>query len=313
MPSSSSSAPVPGRSPSLARPTSHSPPCIHTDHTVGSRPAGNIELANIIKVTLTDSPTSWSASISPTSSCPVHALDVRYIGDDESSSTQPAIRLLRGSWDRMFALVANTVLPAGARAVVLAGTVVDADVEVEGLVVTVRPSAEAAALLDEPAVQLGSGRRTRRPRRDGRRLPVPSRQPCGPARQPPGSAGAPEVRQSRFRSRRRRAAVVAQRTRRVARHRPQSVAAAVGGGRAVGGRPRTAWEDLDFDLLRRHPGCSIWADPDIFNRWEATDLQVILSAIIDHVRSFGQRRVGVRRARPAPRLRGARCRPRRAR
>ena len=60
----------------------------------------------------------------------------------------------------------------------------------------------------------------------------------------------------------------------------------------TGGNDNTAlhraWEDLDFDALRRHPRLTQYetATPRT-DRLEATDLQVVLSAITDHFRAFG--------------------------
>jgi hypothetical protein len=54
------------------------------------------------------------------------------------------------------------------------------------------------------------------------------------------------------------------------------------------GGPHRAWEDLDFDALRRHPRLAQYETVTRrVDRLEATDLQVVLGAITDHFPGYG--------------------------
>src|SRR5207247_5657052 len=66
--------------------------------------------------------------------------------------------------------------------------------------------------------------------------------------------------------------------------------------------PRLRWEDLDFDVLRRHPKLAQYhsAMSRPTDRPEPTDLQVVLAAIAERFRGIGQQPPSSEKATASP-------------
>lgn len=268
-----------------------------TDRQVADRPAGNIELVNLLEgppERFHDLLTGLDLT-EPTE--PIADLDVSYLGDHEhDDDDQARPRLTRGTWaDGTLTLVAANELPPGDLTLVIAGTVAPGDITTAGTTITTSPAPEAAAVLDARVVPVWL--RIAGPDNDVETTPVYPYHPSSlasllAARHDPDllrkagdldmeaydddlAALLDELD----------AALVIDRDSlwRLARRSPPPDNA---GGDGDG--PRRAWEDLDFNALRRHPRLAQYKDlgrPT--ERLEATDLQVVLSAITDHFREFG--------------------------
>jgi hypothetical protein len=266
-----------------------------TDQRVGDRPAGNIELVNLAEGPLErfDELLAGLALVEPTE--PVAQLDVRYLGDSEAN-VDARLRLTRGAWtDGTLTLVAAAELPAGKLTLIVAGSDTSAEITSSATTITVVPAPEVATVLDSRVVPVWL--RIAAADGDVDTTPVYPYHPGAlatllAARRDPDllrKAGSLDMeahddvltalldeldaalvidRHSLWRLARRTA--------------PADTAGVDSDG------PRRAWEDLDFDALRRHPRLAQYQSlgrPT--ERLEATDLQIVLGAITDHFRGFG--------------------------
>lgn len=267
-----------------------------TDRAEAGRPSGNIELVNLLE----GPPESFDELLAGLELSEVITsvgdLDVRYLGDaDEGDEEEPQPRLLSGTWsDGQLVLMAAGELPEGDVTLVIAGTTAPASITVVGSIITVQPSSEGVAVLDARAVpvwlriatsdgevettpvypyhrsqldRLLTNRRDEDLLKRSGDLDMESHDEDLTALLDELDAALVIDRHSLWR---------------LARRSPPPE---VGDGDGA----RRAWEDLDFDALRRHPKLAQYNSagprPD---RVDATDLQIILAAITDHFRGIGE-------------------------
>lgn len=267
-----------------------------TDQRVGDRPAGNIELVNLAE----GPPESIDELLAelvlnePTEA--LAELDVNFLGDHEASSPDARPRLDQGRWvDATLTLVAAAELPPGPLTLVIAGSDVEAELAVEGKTVTAKLPSEAAGILDARVVPVWL--RIATSDGDVETTPVYPYVPSAlaallNARRDPdllrkvGSLDMEAYDDDLISLLDELdAALVIDRHSlwRLARRTPPPESSGTDGD-----GPRRAWEDLDFDVLRRHPRLAQYertVRPT--DRLEATDLQIVLGAITDHFRGFG--------------------------
>ncbi len=265
-----------------------------TDQRVGNRPAGNIELVN-----LTEGPPErfdelldGLVLVEPAGS--VTQLNVRYLGDSEAK-IDTRLRLIRGTWtDGTLTLVAAAELPSEELALIVAGTESPASVRAAGTTITVVPSPEVAAVLDSRVAPVWL--RVATNEGDVDTTPVYPYHPGAlasllAARRDPDllrKAGSLDMEAydddlTALLDELDAALVIDRQSLwRLARRSPPPDTGNDNDG------PRRAWEDLDFDALRRHPRLAQYESLGRVNeRLEATDLQIVLGAITDHFRGFG--------------------------
>lgn len=266
-----------------------------TDQTRDGRPAGNIEL-----ITFRESqPEGFDELLGgldldePAEE--VRNLDVAYLGDVESTPADNRPRLLRGTWaDATLTLEAAGDLPHGELTLIVAGTTEPGGVLRDRRTYRVAPSIEARAALDTRAVPVWLHIATDVGGIDT--TPVFPYHAASLAALLTAQRDPEMLRKAASLDMANDddltslldeldAALVIDRTslwRLARRSPPPDLVGADSDG------PRRAWQDLDFDALRRHPklaqyeGASRRADP-----LEATDLQIVLSAITEHFRGFG--------------------------
>ncbi|MBY3552619.1 phospholipase D-like domain-containing protein [Modestobacter lapidis] len=267
-----------------------------TDRAVGERPAGNIEL-----VTLAQGPPQHFEDLlngldlreAPEE---VANLDVTYLGDHETAPTDTRPRLLRGTWaDAKLTLVAAGELPGGELSLIVAGTVTPGAVIRVGTTYTVAPSGDAATALDFRAVPVWL--RVAAEDGDVDTTPVYPYHPASLATLLTGRRDPDLLRKAGSLDLEAYdndlaglldeldATLVIDRHSlwRLARRSPPPDTAGDGKG-----GPHQAWEDLNFDALRRHPRLAQYETVTRHaDRLEATDLQIVLSAITDYFRGFG--------------------------
>ena len=266
-----------------------------TDQRVGDRPAGNIELVNLAEgpPERFDELLAGLDLVEPTG--PVDQLDVHYLGDSEAH-VHPQLRLTRGTWtDGTLTLVAAAELPAGEVTLVVAGNETPAEITASGTTITIVPASEVAAVLDARAVPVWL--RVAGADGDVDTTPVYPYHPSAlvtmlAARRDPDllrKAGSIDMEAydddlTALLDELDAALVIDRHSLwRLARRTPPPD---IDGAESDG--TRRAWEDLDFDALRRHPRLAQYQSlgrPT--ERLEATDLQIVLGAITDHFRGFG--------------------------
>lgn len=265
-----------------------------TDQRVDSRPAGNIELVNLAQgpPERFDELLAGLDLVEPTE--PVAQLDLRYLGGSEANvDARP--RLTRGTWtDGTLTLVAAAELPAGELTLIVAGSNTSADITASTTRITVVPAPEVAAVLDFRVVPVWL--RIAADTGDVDTTPVYPYHPGTlatllAARRDPDllrKAGSLDMEAydddlTALLDELDAALVIDRHCLwRLARRSPPEIAGGDGDG------PRRAWEDLDFDALRRHQRLTQYQGlgrPT--ERLEATDLQIVLGAITDHFRGFG--------------------------
>ncbi len=265
-----------------------------TDQRVGDRPAGNIELVNVAEgpPERFDELLAGLTLVEPTD--PVAQLNVRYLGDSELN-VDIRLRLTRGTWtDGTLTLVAAAELPAGTLALIVAGTETPADLKTSGTTITAVPAPEVAAVLDSRVAPVWL--RIAAADGDIDTTPVYPYHPGAlatllAARRDPDllrKAGSLDMEAydddlTALLGELDAALIVDRHSLwRLARSSPPPETGADSDG------ARRAWEDLDFDALRRHPRLAQYESLGRLNeRLEATDLQVVLGAITDHFRGFG--------------------------
>ena len=266
-----------------------------TDQPGGGRPAGNIEL-----VTLAEGPTEHFDELPNGLDLRVPAeevanLNVTYLGDQETTSPGIRPRLLRGTWaETTLTLVAAGDLPGGELSLILAGTVTPGAVIRDGTTYIVTPPADAAAALDSRAVPVWL--RIAADDGDVDTTPVYPYHPSSLAtllmdRRDPdllGKSGNLDMEPSDEALGELLdeldAALVIDRTSlwRLARRSPppdiggDGNAPSTGHGRTWTSTPSVATPVAQYETATRRT-----------DRLEATDLQVVLSAITDHFRAFG--------------------------
>ena len=226
---------------------------------------------------------------------PIAQLDVRYLGDSEAS-LDARLRLTRGTWaDGILTLVTAAELPAGKLTLIVAGTETPADMSASGTTITAVPAPEVAVVLDSRVIPVWL--RITAADGDVDTTPVYPYHPGAlatllAARRDPDllrRAGSLDMEAydddlTALLDELDAALVIDRHSLwRLARRSPPPEP--VG---ADGDGPRQAWEDLDFDALRRHPRLAQYESLGRPNeRLEATDLQIVLGAITDHFRGFG--------------------------
>jgi hypothetical protein len=268
-----------------------------TDRPSDNSPAGNIELVNLLEGPLQDFD-DFLAGLDltrPTSSAT--ELDIHYRRDDETVSDETRVLLRRGIWDGgVLSLEAANPLPEGQLTLVIAGTDAPAALVVSAQMVSGRPSPEAAALLNSKAVPVWL--RISTPGGPVETTPVYPYHPASLANLLTGRRDPDLLRKTGSLDLELHdeeltalldeldAALVIDR---------QSLWR-LAGRRAPADNsdgPRLPWEDLDFDALRRHPKLAQYHSAmgrRTGQPVEATDLQVVLRAIAEHFRGFGQQR-----------------------
>lgn len=268
------------------------------DRTVGNSPPGNIELVNLIDGPPRDFDDFLAGLDLTEPTSPPAELDVSYHHDEENEREDARPQLRRGVWhDSDLHLEAAHPLPEGPLTLVIAGTDAPATLAVNAESVSGRPSPEAAAILDSKAVPVWL--RIGTPDGPVETTPVYPYHPASLASMLTGrrdpellrKAGSLDLevddedltalldeldaaliidRQSAWRL--------------AGRSVPADIGASDG--------PRLRWEDLDFDVLRRHPKLAQYnsAIGRRTDRPEATDLQVVLAAIAERFHGIGQQR-----------------------
>ncbi len=267
-----------------------------TDQPAGDRPAGNIEL-----VTLAQGPPQHfeellgGLDVRETAE-EVANLDVTYLGGHETTPIDSRPRLLRGTWaDAQLTLVAAGELPDGELSLIVAGTVTPGVVTRDGTTYTVTPAGDAATALDLRAVPVWL--RVTAEDGDVDTTPVYPYHPASLAALLTGRRDPDLLRKAGGLDLEASdddlaglldeldATLVIDRHSlwRLARRSPPPDTASEGDG-----GPHRAWEDLNFDALRRHPRLVQYETlTRRADRLEATDLQIVLSAITDYFRGFG--------------------------
>lgn len=283
-----------------------------TDQRVGGRSAGNIELVNLAEGPPERFDDLLGGLRLVESTEPVVDLDVRYLGDTEAHNVDTRPRLTRGTWmDGTLTLVTAAELPPGEGTLIIAGTDAAAEITSVRTTITVVPTPEAAGVLDALVVPVWL--RIATADGDVDTTPVYPYHPGAlatllAARRNPDllrKAGsldmdAYDVDLTALLEELDAALVIDRHSLwRLARRSPPPETAG-------GDGHRRAWEDLDFDALRRHPRLAQYRNVGRPTEHpEATDLQILLTAITDHVRGFGtDDLVPVRAERTAPEARG---------
>lgn len=265
-----------------------------TDQRSGDRPAGNIELVNLAEGSPERFDELLDGLVLIESTDAVAQLTVRYIGDSDAN-IDTRLRLTRGTWaDGTLTLVTATELPSGELTLIVAGTESSASLHASGTTITAAPAPEVAAVLDSRAAPVWL--RVTTANGDIDTTPVYPYHPGAlatllAARRDPDllrRAGSLDMEAydddlTALLDELDAALVIDRHSLwRLARRSPPPES----GSDSVG--PRRAWEDLDFDALRCHPRLAQYESvARLSERLEATDLQVVLGAITDHFRGFG--------------------------
>ena len=224
--------------------------------------------------------------------------DVSYLGDNKTDASDTRPRLLRGTWtEQTLTLTAAAELPADDITLIVAGTATPCAViaDAEAKTYAAAPPADAAAALDARAVPVWL--RITTEHGDVDTTPVYPYHPASLATLLAGRRDPDLLRKAGSLDMEAYdddlaalldeldAALVIDRHslwRLARRSPPPDTDGDSGDG------PHRAWEDLDFDALRSHPRLAQYEHANRrTERLEATDLQIVLSAITDHFRGFG--------------------------